>query len=95
MHKRDQETFEILEKDCSFRDIKFLVCDACFYMLTGSSVIPEAEINAAKFKQLIDKKTQRNRDKAEYEKYLKYIKFMRQREEGFINMKEIVLPDLT
>lgn len=95
MHKRDQETFEILEKDCSFRDIQFLVCDACFYMLTGSTVIPEAEINAQKYRQGIEKLSQKKREKAEFEKYLHYVKMMRMREEGSYKIQEITLPNLT
>ena len=95
LHKRDQETFEILEKDCSFRDIKFLVCDTCFYKLTGSTVIPEAEVNAENFRKAIEKKSQKKKDREEIDKYLRYIKKMQMKEEGSFPLKETILPNLT
>ena len=80
--KRDQETFESFERGMNFRQIQFLVCDGCFYILTGSTVVSEDEIKAAKYHDKIEAKHQRKKNKAQFDEYIKHIKAMHLKETG-------------
>jgi hypothetical protein len=93
-HKREIERIETCDIDPSFKAIKFLVCDICFFKLSGSSVNSEAEINAAKYKAGIERIYLEKKDNEETEKYIKYLRDMYQRKESRATLGEIKLPDI-
>lgn len=93
--KGDQETFEIFEKGLNIRQIKFLVCGNCFYILTGSTVASEDEANAAKYRNKIEIKLQRKKEKAQFEDYIKHIKAMQMKEAGLAKNQNFMVGNLS
>lgn len=93
--KRDQETIESFEKGTNFRHIQFLVCDNCYYILTGSTVVSEDEIKAAKFRSQIEAQHQSKKDKAQFDSYIKHIKAMHLKETGVQNTQNFTIDKLS
>lgn len=78
----------------SFKKIEFLVCDDCFFKLSGSSVTSEAELKAAKIKAEIDNCYLQKKSDEETENYIKYLRDLYKRKESRSKIGEIKLPDI-
>lgn len=94
LNKRDSERIEMLEKDPSFRDIKFLVCNQCFYLLSSTLTVSEAELQAIKYKTKVVREYEKKRDQEDMKKYLKYVKEQQLRDEKGSRNLDIALPDI-